>query len=638
MSTSLPGDELDDFRADELFGGLIDPDEVRSGGGSAAKFTADQVSLAGRRIDQAGVLPKFLQWREEDRVGTGAGGRPSLLDDRCIMIACMLLLTEGTPMWVTEMSNVFWYRLTDEARQELGIAHIHNTGVDDRDQRDWYFRVWRVLHRIVDSMDAWPMAARNKLLNREQREEQLSLRDKNDARLKRERLNWWTDAMIEMTVQAQPRRIRRQWKGSVSVDQTAFRAPSQKGRRSRDAETGLEIPMYNVKTKEEVHKWVVEIDADWYPVKSNKPRDRDKVVSNSKTASGRKRKAAATPGIEWEWDYMANFAIQTDENPLGGAKHPHLIISASVSTPNKDIGGEVVRSMQSILSRGHRISRLTTDKGYGPNLTVENFHIPLKALGVPLVMDYNSNQLGIKEGHGGAVQVEGAHYCPATPEALLEASVQMDQRLIDHHTYLKRIEERKRYKLRAKESPDAEGHVPMMCPAYGPGATVECPLRELHPRSSKKIKPVIIETPEFPDAICTKSSVDFGPEEGIKFEQAAVFGSQEWEDTYKHDRNSIESHNEYVKHGPERLNDPATRRLRGLAAQQFIVTMLTVSANLRKIARFLRDEARVAVPKRKYERRRDKEGMSTYVRWRTQIEMTSDKPELKHPPEAPQRT
>lgn len=638
MRRTAPEEDPEDFRLDGLFGGLLDPAEVRAGGGSATKFTAEQVALAGRRIDQAGILAKFQQWREDDRRGKGAGGRTSLLDDRCIMIACMLLLTEGSPMWVTEMSNVFWYRLTEDAREGLGIGHIHNTGVDDRDQRDWYFRVWRVLHRILDSMDAWPMAARNKLLTREQREEQISLRDKNDARLKRERLNWWTDAMIEMTVQAQPRRIRRQWKGSVSVDQTAFHAPSQKGRRSRDKETGLEIPMYNVKTDEEVHKYVLEIDADWYPVKSDKPRDRDKVVSSSASAPGSKRKKKAAPETEWEWDYMANFAIQTDENPTGGAKHPHLIISASVSTPNKDIGGEVVRAMQSILHRGHRISRLTTDKGYGPQLDVDNFHIPLKALGVPLVMDYNSNQLGIKSGHGGAVQVEGAHYCPATPEDLLEASVHMDQKLIDHHTYLKRIEERQHYKLRAKQSPDAEGHVPMICPAYGPGATVECPLRDVHPRSSKKVKPVVLAPPEFPDSICTKSYVDFGPEEGIKFEQATVFGSQEWEDTYKHDRNSIESHNEYIKHGPERLHDPTTRRLRGLAAQQFIVTMLTVSANLRKIARFLRDEARIEVPKRKYERRRDKEGMSRYVRWRTQIEMTAVKPEDKEPPETLPRT
>jgi hypothetical protein len=617
--TAIDSEFDDDDLGGGLFGELFDDDEVRAGGRRVSKFTVHEVRLACRRVDQAGILPNLREWAAEDRRGKHPGGRPSLLTDRAVLACCLLLVSEGTALWLTEMATFFWLRLTDEAREELGIDRISNSGVDERDFQDWYHRVSRRLHRILRLMDAWPMeidgkSARNKLVNRETREKIISLRDKNESRRKRDRGLVFTNAMIEMTVQAQPRALRRRWKGSLSVDQTAARAASQKGRRKRD-KAGLEIPLWNTRTKEEVHKWVIEIDADYYPIKADKPRNRDT--------------AATTSDPDYEWAYSVNLVVQTNENPLEKARHPHLIMAASLSTPNKDIGGEVVRAMESIQQRGHHISRLTSDRGYGPQLKVEDFHIPLKALGIPLVMDYNSNQKGIKGGKSGALQVEGAHYCPATPENLLEASVDADQKLIDHHTYLKRKEELRSYKLRPKEKPDSEGNVRMMCPAYGPNATLECPLKARHPNSSKKSKPNIrdADVPKYPDEICTTASVTFGPEEGVKFEQQPHYGSKEWEDIYKHDRNSIESHNEYIKHGPERLHDPTTRRLRGMAAQQFIVTMLVVSSNLRKVARFLRDEAR-QTPKKIYPRRRDTEKMSTYVRWRNKIELTDIHPDL----------
>ena len=93
----------------------------------------------------------------------------------------------------------------------------------------------------------------------------------------------------------------------------------------------------------------------------------------------------------------------------------------------------------------------------------------------------------------------------------------------------------------------------------------------------------------------------------------------------------MESMNDYVKNGPERLSSSSARRLRGLAAQSFIVTMLLTSANLRKISRYLRDKMR-SKPKKTYPRRRDTEGLSTYVRWFAKPERAlweELKPELK---------
>lgn len=53
--------------------------------------------------------------------------------------------------------------------------------------------------------------------------------------------------------------------------------------------------------------------------------------------------------------------------------------------------------------RGHKITRLTADRGYNGGMTTENFHLPIKERGIPLVVDYNTKQRGIKGQTAGAI-------------------------------------------------------------------------------------------------------------------------------------------------------------------------------------------------------------------------------------------
>ncbi|WP_150307214.1 hypothetical protein [Planctomonas psychrotolerans] len=618
---------------DELFSVLFDEDSITSGSGKTTKFTAQDVELAGRRIDAAGVLPKIAEWRAEDRYMKRGGGRPSLLDDRAILIVSLMLMVEGSRLFVTEMRNVFHYRLTDDARVALGVAGIINTGEHHKDADGWYHRVWRSLHSMIDTWDGWP--APKVLLNREERAEVMSLRDKNMTKRKLERSRWFTNAMLEMTIKAQPRDIRRAWKGAISADQTTVKAPSQKKRWRRDEKTRQEVPKYNLKTREEIAKWVMEIDADLYPIdKSAEQKDHDAATAPS-APNAKKR----SPGYKWELTYMANLFIQVAEQPGVAPGHPQLIIAASLGTPNKDTAEHTLAAIVSVKERGHHISRLTVDRGYNGGMKAEDFHIPMKAMNVPLVVDYKVTQKGIKGGKGGAIQVEGAHYCPATPKQLLEATPEMDQQLIDFHTYRARIEERRNYRLKPKEKPDEQGNQPMMCPAFGPTATVECPWREKHPKSSAKPKAVILKRnlPAKPDRICKQVSVSFHALDGVEHDQLLHYGSDEWARTYAHDRNSMESMNEYLKDGPEDLRNSASRRLRGMAAQQYLITMMLVTANLRKIARFILEQKRPRPKSKPKEgRRRDRLGMSAYVRWRERVEAVETLPDLP-PPDIPQQ-
>lgn len=119
------------------------------------------------------------------------------------------------------------------------------------------------------------------------------------------------------------------------------------------------------------------------------------------------------------------------------------------------------------------------------------------------------------------------------------------------------------------------------------------------------------------DRICINSSVAFGPEDGVEYHNALEFGTDEWQEAYRHDRNAVESYNNGAKHeGEEDIDDPFARRKRGRAAAFFAITMMTVQVNIRRILRFLRDEAaRIKRSKmNRVERKRDREGISEYAR------------------------
>jgi len=621
------------YDVDDPFGFSLTDDEIKAGAGKLSKFSAREIRLAGARIDAAGVVPEIEKWRAEDRQfvrpdGTvkGRGGRKPLLTDRSILIASLLLMMEGSPLWVTEMRNLFWYRLEDDARIELGVASLKDSGDDKRDSEAWYFRVHRRLHGIIDTFDGWP--APRILLGREERVQVLSLRDKNMTRLKLERNRWFTSAMLEMTIQSQPRHIRRAWKGAISGDQSSIKAPSQL--RPWKKKDGVEIPRYNATTREEIQRPVLEIDAGLYPVdKGAEIKDFDVATEVPKSETKRtpkelaeaRAKAKANSNFHaWELSYMANILIQVRDKP--DDNHPQLIIGASLGVPNKEVGEHTVAIIDSILDHGHKISRFTADRGYSGNVAKEDLHIQLKQRRIPFVMDYNTRQKGVQGQTHGALQVEGAHYCPATPMDLLDATVQMDEQIIDQPTYKARIEERRAYRVKPKEKPDEDGHYPVVCPAYGPGATIECPILrgKPHPKASKKAKPTTLREniPLMPDKICTQSSVTFTAFDGVEYEQPGHYGDDEWHERYKHDRNSIESMNDYLKSGPEAMKDSSRRQLRGLAAQSYILTMMYVSANLRKIARFLRDAQRKPKPT-PIQRKRDRKGLSNYARWRYKV-------------------
>lgn len=123
--------------------------------------------------------------------------------------------------------------------------------------------------------------------------------------------------------------------------------------------------------------------------------------------------------------------------------HPTLAMALTMDAPNKDVGGQTVRAMQSIRDNGHHIAHLTFDRGYRG---VDGLLEPLRDMGIPVNMGYKVVDLGIHGSAGGGTKhVEGAHYCPATPEELLESSKNFEEGSIDWDTWQTHLQERIAY-------------------------------------------------------------------------------------------------------------------------------------------------------------------------------------------------
>lgn len=609
----LAGSELDQltdtagtgFTDSEVTGKGFRRDEIRSA--EAHRFAS--------RIERSGVLPMLEKWRTQDRGANHPGGRHNTIDDRAILTAVMILRSEQKPILLTNLTDLFFNRLSSHSYRELQVRLDQNPDTGDYhvDYLRWYHRVRRTLIRLIAPMDAWP--GPRVMTTREERVHIVSLRDKNMQRLRQERAAEFNTAMLLMAIRSVAPELEDIYRDfALTVDQTALSVHSAEGTRKKDKKSRVEMAKIR-KDGTEIARYVLEMDAGWYPLKTtNAPReDSDSHADTTKYA--------------WNWA-LTTMAVNA------GPDLPTQFFGASLNAPNTEIAEEALRPVHSILANGFTPSHLTGDRGY-VQLGEENFQKPLRNMGVKPIFDYKSTQLGVKGGIAGSLQVEGDHYCPSTPKPLLNASVEHHDGIIDANEWHARIDERGQYLLRRKEKPDGRGHYPMMCPAFGPGATIECPLRDIHPKNSKKTKPVIRnkDLPVAPDHICTQTSVDFGPDADVKYGQALRYGTAKWEKTRTSDRQVIESLNDEIKSGPERLDHSASRRIRGAAAQAFIILTGLVQINFRRIATYLL-ELRRNKPKPSYPRRRDTQGLSDYVR----KDRSADEGAILKVPDPPSRT
>ncbi|WP_396289836.1 hypothetical protein [Curtobacterium sp. KT1] len=116
------------------------------------------------------------------------------------------------------------------------------------------------------------------------------------------------------------------------------------------------------------------------------------------------------------------------------------------------------------------------------------------------------------------------------------------------------------------------------------------------------------------------------PTTHVQQRQKLRYGSQEWFDTYRADRNSSESSNDLLQKD-HNLENTMSRPMHGLAAQQFALALFAVASNMRRIIQFEHDEyelerraaaGRAPQPRKQpddyLKRARDRNGETRYMR------------------------
>ncbi len=203
--------------------------------------------------------------------------------------------------------------------------------------------------------------------------------------------------------------------------------------------------------------------------------------------------------------------------------HPNLILAACLTRPGEDPGGTAVRLLTGVRACGYPASFLGADRGY-TQAQPERFHLPVRALGYSLVMDYKATELGRQANSAGALMVEGTFYCPAMPEPLVSASADLRHGAIDAATHRARIAARTSWRLVRKQGPDRDGYERFACPARGEYPHLCCPLQPASAQRALGKIPVLL-APTDPPKICTQSAVTIAPDIGALHRQDPAFGS-----------------------------------------------------------------------------------------------------------------
>jgi hypothetical protein len=528
----------------EHVGSLFDvPEEVHSTDKRTASVDVAALNQARSLVRQSGVVETLVQWREEDGADPRRGGRPKIVSDEQVVTLLMLLMLDNSPMHLTRACDLVCHRLTKRAYEALGLPR------DTKLRSVWYFRLWRAFRRVLAPIDPYRGQQYHRRYTKEEWAQILDARDPETIALITSRLHHFTNRLVWASVMAMPEKYRSRWDGTICVDGTPLTA-TWRGTAKRATRVSSEP------------------DAGWYR------RDGDHLGAEGKDA------------LDWAWEAT----LVTMASPVrGDDAFPKLLVGFSLGRPGVAPREQAMAALQNLANgdvpRGYAVG----DKLYYPGSKPETWQEPVRRLGYRLIGDQIKGQTGVQGTHEGARLVDGNWYCPAMPKPLVEATTDYDADRIDATTYAQRLSRRAAYVLREKEAPRADGSVRYKCPALGPGATCECPLRrrEVDPSKGRRVK--ILDVPEEPRGVCTKASLTVPLSAAPKYaQQGPQWNTEAWHEAYNSPRQTIESHNRFLKDSSGmQLGDHSRRLVRGFAAQAFIAALAVVADNVRVLKSFL---------------------------------------------------
>jgi hypothetical protein len=465
---------------------------------------------------------------------------------RAILVALLLLAIDDRPLHLKAATKLMFWRLPVIWRAELGIT---GEAMGKKAFLARYRQVRYLFHLVLSVVDPSVEAKDRVVMSEELAARRKKLSDE-DMAARQKALEKLVADLLEASVQVCSGKELASFNGSVGLDATP-------------------VPLWSRGPSARRGTCASDPDGGWY------------------IREGDHREGAGPDGKALRKIYWALEAtIVTMGRPAGTVPcFPNLALGLSLGRPGQDPGGAGARLLAQVRSRGWPAGFLGADRGY-TQCRPEHFHLPVRALGYSLVMDYKAAELGRQANTQGALMVDGSFYCPAMPEDLITASTDKRAGKLDDAMYKARIEARVAWRLVHKQGPDADGYERFACPAQGEHPHVFCPLR---PSSAAKAvgKVPVLSPPAAPPPVCTQSAITVAPDIGARHRQDLAFGSEEWARTYASYRNTVEGLNGYLKDpAHEALAAPGRRRVRGLAAQSIFVALLLMAGNFRKIAAF----------------------------------------------------
>ena len=500
----------------------------------------EAVGFAIDVIDASGI-PERLE-----ALLTRRTGRPRSLPVRALLVALLLLAIDDRALHLSAATKLLYRSLSAHQRAELGVQ---GEAFTKKSLLARYRCVRYLFHLVVGVMDP-SRQVKNRVVDQAVLDALAAELSEAEVALRRERLESVVNDLIEASVQVCSAEELAGFDGSVGLDATV-------------------VPLFSRGPSARAGTSASDPDGGWY------------------VREGDHREVVGPKGKKLRRLFWAQEAtiVTMGRPPAAVPTHPNLVLGACLGPPGEDPSGTAVRMVTSVRQRGYPAGFLGADRGYS-QARPERFHLPVRALGYSLVMDYKETELGRGANSSGAVMVEGAFYCPAMPTDLVAASTHLRAGTIDAPTYAARIEARRSWRLVRKEGPDDDGYERFACPARGEHPHLCCALRQASvPLALGKVP--VLDPPVDPPKVCTQSAVTIAPDVGARHRQDLAFGSPEWARVYATYRNTIEGTNGYVKDpAHESLQAPGRRRVRGIAAQSLFVGLLLMAANFRKIAAF----------------------------------------------------
>lgn len=272
--------------------------------------------------------------------------------------------------------------------------------------------------------------------------------------------------------------------------------------------------------------------------------------------------------------YLQALTTVCDEH---GPQVPELVRRIHIAACDHDPPPQIVPVIARMTAAGIKLTDLIADSGYAHRVP-EHWALPIRKLGIDLVQDLHPADRGPKGTHMGATCSNGALYCPATPNALLQIEpLHRSATREQTEAHDQQTGELSKYKLSPVTGPDPDGYHRVICPAAQ--RKIRCPLRPAS-MTLPHDRPTIPTPPEHPPVCCTQQTITVPPSINAKTAQ-------------KHDYPSAQHRHSYKRRtGVERsfstLYDPASNNLSrglcrttGLTATTLLTATVTIARNIR---------------------------------------------------------